>query len=174
MLLLATIDKGILWPFVSYPSRGTIQSFLPMGEVCIRISFHVIFDVISSRVSLWIASDTLFVRVLVNPDIVETESGRHQSCKTSEVELRKTCGHTKVHDDGHWLHRDGSLSDIAIGTDRTCIQFPNRLVRHVPYDIARFSRLVVEVVLLIAFPIIPGVIDIGQARQRLLENTPLV
>lgn len=163
MLLLATIHKGVLGPFVSYPSRGSTKSFLPMGVVWIRISFHVVLDVVGCWVTRGIASHALLIRVLVDPDVVESQLGRHQGLKTGEVDVREALSHTKIHHNGHWLRRNRSLPNVPVRTKRTRIQLPNGLIRHIPYNVTSLSGRVVKVVLLVPFPIVPGVIDVGQA-----------
>ena len=145
-----------------------------MSDIRVGICLHMTGNVIGSWISRGIASETCRVSFLVDADIVKSHRRWHQSRQPGQVERGETSSHAKIHDNCHRLRWDSPLTDIAIGTERARIEFPDWFVCNRPNNVSFLARGVVEIVFLIAFTIVPVVIDIRQPRQRLLVNTALI
>src|SRR5215469_11922785 len=123
---LAAIHEGILGPAVACFGPNYDMSMLlgpqvrgcclPRGQVGVVVRLWVSCNVTCRGVTGRIASDDLIVLILIYPHVVETHCGWHQWAQTSQIQLREPVRHAEVHDHGHWLFWNKSLTDIAVRT----------------------------------------------------------
>lgn len=154
---------------VTYGSKD-----LPMSFVGVGVSLLVISDVFSRLISGGITGQTGGARRLVDADVVEPHGSRERSVDTCQVNLRKACRHTEVHDHGQGLLRNYSLSNISVWTDCSSVELPGWDVRYSPRDLSIRTWIVVKVILRVVLSIVPVIVEIRETRHSLLKRASSV
>lgn len=134
----------------------------------------MLLNIIRRQIPCRIASDTDIIRILINPNVVHTHSGRPRRCKTGPVQHREGRRYTKVENWIHWLHRDDTLSDVAIWSHRLRVDGPCLFAAHEPGHVPLRARCVFECVDLVLLAVVPVVVEVSQARGNLLVGSASV
>ena len=166
-----------LTPGQEYISRAQPKVFIyiPSSQIRIRVGIYVIGNILGCLVSIRITRDTGRRRsILVNANVIKAHRRWKGRFDAREIDIRKSVGHAKVHDDCHGLHWNDSLSDVAVGGYGSSIQSPRLDIGHRPCNPTCWSGSVIKIVRCIIFAVIPVIVEICQAGQGLLKRSSLI
>lgn len=156
-------------------AQRAVYIHIPLCQIRIRVSVHVVGDIVRCLIPFGITRDTgRRGRILVDADVVKAHGCRQGSFNAREIDVRKSSGHAKVHDDCHGLHWYDSLSHVAVGANSSSIQSPCLNIGYRPRYTASWSGGVVKIIRCITIAVVPVIVDIRQAGQGLLEWRSLV
>ena len=114
----------------------------PVGKVRVHISRGVLFDIVGSRVALWIASNDLVVLWLVDANVVYSHSSGKILRNFFQVDGCETVRHSEIGNDRQRFLGDGTCANIAVGADRWGVHGPGLVSTNIPCNEAIGSGLV--------------------------------
>lgn len=146
---------------------------LPVSQVMIIVRLGMLLNIISRLIARRVTGDADIVRILIDPDIIKLQIGRH--VLADGVILRgKVVRHSQVHDQGHGLEWDHALTDVAVRSDGAVVEGPGFVSADEPGHLPCCTGGVFEGVDLVFRAVVPPGVEVGQAGHGLLIDAATV
>lgn len=123
-LLLTGVDETVLR--ATWCVGHMLQYVVPGRQVRVRVGIDVGFNVRCCGHILWITTDHLVLRILVDSDVVDSHFHWPLRSETYPIDVTKVQRDTALEDEIHGFVRDGSIADLGlgIGAQHTCARSP--------------------------------------------------